>query len=880
MASDSTTLSTGLPGLDRVLQGLMPGDNLVWEVDDVEDFPLWVKPFSRAGQRLGRRVIYFRFGPHAPLLTESDGAEVHRLDPAIGFEKFVDALIDVVDRTERGAFYVFDCLSDLATNWLSDRMVGNFFMIVCPHLYELEAIAYFAVLKNRHSSQATDRIDRTTQILIEVHRRGPQYFVHPKKVDFRHSPTLYMLHAWEGDEFRPVTDSPTITDLLKSVANPWRHFTAYRAGVWMHVFQEARQWLDQIQSGTRRPEEAETFMQRLVQMVATRDECMLGLVRRYLTLADLVEIMERMVGTGLIGGKSLGMLLARGILRAADPRWEQRLENHDSFFIGSDVFYNYLVENGCWWLRRRQKDFDTLLARAEEARQKILQGQFPDTMEERFREMLEYFGQSPLIVRSSSLLEDSYGNAFSGKYESVFCVNQGTPEQRLESFKRAMRAVYASALDRESLLYRRHHGLLDRDEQMALLVQRVSGAIYGPQYCPQLAGVGFSFNPFVWHEDIDPRAGVLRVVLGLGTRAVDRTEDDYTRLVALNAPLKQPETRSDDDIGYQQRRVDVLDLAGNDIVTLEAEAVAPYLPENLRELILEENGAPTRPASSGPASVRLNFDRLLAETDFAPNMREMLRTLETAYGVPVDIEFTAFATGDGACRINLLQCRPFQVKIRGEGHRVRLPADLPADRVLLESRGPIVGQSMATVIDRVIYIVPSVYSQMSMSARYTVARTVGRLTHLPGVADEQPTLMLIGPGRWGTSMPAFGVPVSFAEINTVSVICELSLMHAGLVPDVSLGTHFFNDLVEMGMLCFALSPGKAGHVLNETLLAALPNRLVDLLPGAANLASAIRVIDAPSPEKLQDLCFNVDSVQQKAVCYFEAKGTATVEAAG
>jgi hypothetical protein len=200
---------------------------------------------------------------------------------------------------------------------------------------------------------------------------------------------------------------------------------------------------------------------------------------------------------------------------------------------------------------------------------------------------------------------------------------------------------------------------------------------------------------------------------------------------------------------------------------------------------------------------------------------------------------------------------------------VRLPADLPAERVLVDSRGPIVGQSMATAIDRVIYVVPSVYSQMSMSQRYTVARTVGRLTHLPSGADERLTILLIGPGRWGTSMPAFGVPVSFAEINTVSVICELSLMHAGLVPDVSLGTHFFNDLVEMGMLCFAMSPCKAGHVLNEALLASLPNRLVELLPNAANLASAIRLIDACQAGGHGVLCFNVDSVQQRAVCYFE-----------
>ena len=200
--------------------------------------------------------------------------------------------------------------------------------------------------------------------------------------------------------------------------------------------------------------------------------------------------MERMVGTGLIGGKTLGMLLGRAILRKAGASWSERLESHDSFFVGSDVFYTYLVQNGCWWLRRRHKDFEVVLQRAEEARQKILAGSFPDYIQQQFLEMLEYFGQSPLIVRSSSLLEDNYGNAFSGKYESVFLANQGTPQERLQALMRAVRTVYASAMSEEGLNYRLHHRLLDRDEQMALLVQRVSGEQHGSLFFPQTAGVG------------------------------------------------------------------------------------------------------------------------------------------------------------------------------------------------------------------------------------------------------------------------------------------------------------------------------------------------------------------------------------------------------
>ena len=243
------------------------------------------------------------------------------------------------------------------------------------------------------------------------------------------------------------------------------------------------------------------------------------------------------------------------------------LEEHDSFYIGSDVFYTYLVRNGVWWLRQKQRNPETFLEGAVQARQRILMGQFPDYIVEQFEQMLDYFGQSPIIVRSSSLLEDNFGNSFAGKYESVFCPNQGPRERRLEDFLSAVRTIYASTMSEKALRYREQRGLLDHDEQMALLVMRVSGAMHGRYYYPQAAGVGFSFNPYVWHESIDPKAGVLRLVFGLGTRAVDRSDDDYTRLVALNAPQRRPESNFEEVRQYAQRRVDYLDLQANRLMS-------------------------------------------------------------------------------------------------------------------------------------------------------------------------------------------------------------------------------------------------------------------------------------------------------------------------
>jgi pyruvate, water dikinase len=144
------------------------------------------------------------------------------------------------------------------------------------------------------------------------------------------------------------------------------------------------------------------------------------------------------------------MLLSRAILKNTRRKWKQLLETHDSYFIGADVFYSFVINNKCWWERHQMKSSSRPVEAAEEIRTRLLQGKFQRDILNNFREILNYFGQSPIIVRSSSLLEDAYGNAFSGKYESVFCANQGTPEERLNEFKNAVRTVYASSMRRRS----------------------------------------------------------------------------------------------------------------------------------------------------------------------------------------------------------------------------------------------------------------------------------------------------------------------------------------------------------------------------------------------------------------------------------------------
>ena len=871
MTQSDTRLSTGLAGLDQVLRGLIAGDNIVWQVDSIEDFLCFARPYYQDAVRRGRRVVYFRFARHEPLVGQGEGVEIHSLRPEDGFERFITEIHRVIGRVGRGGHYLFDSLSDLAVDWYSDQMLGNFFMLTCPYLFDMETITYFPLLRNYHSSYAITPISETTQVLLDVLRHEGTLYLHPKKVEQRYSSTMYMLHAWRGDEFLPVTQSAMISEILRS--GPWRGLDSSdrRLDVWNRTFLAAEEALAAVQRGEARPDRIDEYCHRLLRMAISRDERILRLAEKHFTLSDVLDIGRRMVGTGLIGGKSVGMLLSRAILEQTRSRWREILEAHDSFFIGSDVFYTYLVTNGLWWVRERQRDPGTFLDGAEAARRGILVGAFPQHIETQFGNMLDYFGQSPIIVRSSSLLEDNFGNAFAGKYESVFCVNQGPRDKRLEDFLAAVRTIYASTMSEKALAYRARRGMLDRDEQMALLVQRVSGAAYDKLFYPQVAGVGLSFNPYVWSREIDPAAGVLRLVFGLGTRAVDRHDDDYTRVVALNAPEKRPEGSVKESRQFTQKRVEVLDLEANQLQQLrfaDAAARSPGLPLDL--LTSRDEELAKRSTLAGGADLfihNLTFRKLLNETPFVDDMQNMLRTLQGAYDYPVETEFTLNAFADGAYKIDLLQCRPFQCK--GGGAVVPdVPARIEEDDLVLTATGAVIGHSREAVVDRLIYVVPAVYGEMSISDRHQVARLIGRLAHAD--EDDSPkTVMLLGPGRWGTTTPSLGVPIRFSDINTVSILCEIVAMREGLVPEVSLGTHLFHEMVEMDMLYLALFPSKEGNVLNDAFFGAAANRLTDLLPDAARWASTIRVIDTADLEGHPAVKLNANALDQKVVCYVD-----------
>ncbi len=883
--------STGLPTLDTVLDELRAGDNVVWRLDNIEYYLPFARAFLDYARSRSREVVYFRFGAHAPVLPEDSAVIVQRNDPNLGFENFITEIHQTIRDVGVGGYFVFDALSDLSDTCFSDRMIGNFFQLTCPYLLSLDTIAYFALYRHRHSYHAAIPIYDTTQVLLDVYRYRERYYVQPAKVFGRDRAQPLSVFRWDDEQFSLVNESAEISAVMES--SPWGGLrsASYRmVGLWDKTFMRAETVLEAIEARELPPERSDASFRELVRLVIPREERMIDLATRYLTLQDLLIIWKRMIGTGMIGGKSIGMLLARAIIRRDRPDLYRKLESHDSFFIGSDVFYTFLVNNHCWFDRQRQKDPDQFLTRLEEVRQKIMTGTFPDYVVRRFADMLEYFGHAPIIVRSSSLLEDNFGNAFSGKYDSVFCPNQGTPQERLQSLLDAIRTVYASTMSEEALMYRKRRGVLERDEQMALLVQRVSGAAYGDYFFPQLAGVTYSFNPYVWSREIDPHAGVLRLVFGLGTRAVDRSDDDYTRVIALNAPERRPESSFDAVKQHTQRRVDVIDLRHNTPRSIHFQDLVDECPTLPLPLVATRDRQAERDVRDKGRRPRpqwiLTFDPVFQTTEMIKDLREMVQTVRDGYGTEVDVEFTAnmpsaaghgnagqaaavgSAAGGGAAggsaagySIDIVQCRPFHASTEEE-KPVRPIPEVDEDRILVRSSGGVIGHGRELQLERIIYVSPEGYTGLTEGKRYALARLIARIAR----HQEPPVqnIMMIGPGRWGSSTPSLGIPVWFNDINRVSVLMEVDALHEGLVPDLSLGTHFFNDLVEMNMLYVAHFMARPNNRLDRRFFDRAPSSLLKLFPEATEWNDVVRVIDV---DHNREIILQADALAQTCLVY-------------
>ena len=541
---------------------------------------------------------------------------------------------------------------------------------------------------------------------------------------------------------------------------------------------------------------------RMCDIMLTRDVRMRELIKKNFRPEDYFEVHSKMVGTGMIGGKACGMLLSRKIVENHRPDVFQRFEPHDSYYIGSDVFYAYIVDNGFWDLRIKQRTEEGYFTLAEQFAEKIMAGRFPAKIEAEFRRILDYYGNDPIIVRSSSILEDGFGNAFAGKYDSVFCGNLGTLEERLSKFEEAVRTVYASTMSLSALDYRKRRGLDKRDEQMAILVQRVSGSRYPGFFMPCAAGVGYSVSPYRIGAE-KSESGMLRLVMGLGTAAVDRRTGSYPRMVSLDSPNKVINTAITDRHKFSQRIVDAISLENGEEKGFDPTEMCRSLPVYLRRLLMThdyETESRLRESGDNRDVLFVSCDGVTKNDGLMQDMRDILGLISRHYEYPVDTEYTINFAPDGSYVIDLLQCRPLQ--LTAEGEKVQFPESNGKENVLLETKGVSMGFSRKLKLDVVVYIDPIGYYEMPYRRKFEIKKALSEVNwHYRGKGKR---MVLLTPGRICTSSAELGVPSGFSDISEFSVIGEISESSVGYIPELSYGSHIFQDLVEAGILYTAV----------------------------------------------------------------------------
>jgi len=539
----------------------------------------------------------------------------------------------------------------------------------------------------------------------------------------------------------------------------------------------------------------------------------------------------RLIGEGQVGGKAGGIIFVKRQMEEGSlTPYDELILFPDSTVLTTVAFDEFIEEN------RLDKFVEAKCQgrlEMEELEEKFLAADLPRWVLQELRALLER-ERRPLVVRSSSLMEDDPHHSFAGIYLSEFLPNSGTLEERLEALTTSIKRVYLSTFGENARAYRKRYGLPWEAEKMAVLIQNMVGSHYpGDLFYPLVSGVAFSRNFYPWTERLRQEDGVARLVIGVGTRAVGRA---YARVFSPKLPGLRPEgTDPGEVVRYAQEIVDVLDMVEGSLQSVPLNSLEnPHFHKVLA--IVGEDGTLLDYAWA-PKDGRCIalFDRLLEADRYAPLtpiLQSLLAELERLFGKPVDIEFALdfvakdrlaeilpspaareavvrrFPNRDEVGLFYLLQAR--HLGCREEHRRVSIP-DLPPERILLECHN-VLGNGLQKGIKHLILVDPERYR---FDRGYKIAREVGRLDQSLG--GER--YILMGPGRWATSNPELGVPVRYGEIAGAAVIVEMAA--EGFSPELSYGTHFYADMVASGTLYLSYDPRKGDRFNRELLKAHL-----------------------------------------------------------
>lgn len=543
------------------------------------------------------------------------------------------------------------------------------------------------------------------------------------------------------------------------------------------------------------------------------------------------------IGQGSMGGKGRGLAFIDQIIKR-----HPECENFDgvqitiphTVVICTDIFDEFMDSNGLYDIALSDATDQEILAA-------FLKGRFPESVR---ADLAAFFDvvHRPLAVRSSSLLEDSHYQPFAGIYSTYMIPYLDDDEARLHMLVSAVKAVYASVFFADSKAYMNATSNVIDQEKMAVILQEVAGQDHDGYYYPNFSGVGRSLNYYPVGAE-KSEEGVVEVAAGLGEYIVDGGKalrfshahpEHIVATSTLEGALRDTQTYL---YGLKPSAVSADDFTTDNNFNISKIQVADAFKSGaLRYMVstYDFHDGYLRDSDKGPGRKVVTFANILKHGKFplAKIAEFMLQTGAYEMGRPVEIEFAGNinAEPDKLGRIGTV----YWLQIRPIVDRKEMLDDsiisVPDEKLLLRSDAAL-GHGIMDNIRHLVYVKKDAFNSLKTQQ---IAEEVAQVNQK--MIDNETGYILVGPGRWGTSDPALGIPVRWPQIAGARLIVESALPGYRIEP--SQGTHFFQNLTSFGTGYFTIDQAAHNGYIDTDCLESMP---------AEYETEFLRVIKFPTP---------------------------------
>jgi len=587
----------------------------------------------------------------------------------------------------------------------------------------------------------------------------------------------------------------------------------------------------------------------LIEAILSNRSNYINVAKDHVSIEDLYHLLRKVIFSkeshGKLGGKCSGFILASHMLKAeGNAAAASSIHVPRTWYLTSDMMLEFIHYNNMDEIvEQKYKEIERVRVEYPHVVDMFRQTVFPQEMINGLSMVIDDFGEIPLIVRSSSLLEDRTELPFSGKYKSIFLANQGSREERLQRLLHAVAEVYASNFGPEPIDYRSEHGLIEFSEQLGIMIQEVVGKRIGPYFFPLCSGKAFSRNELSTLLEIEQSDGIVRMIPGLGGEKRDRVNREHSVLLLPGRPTSRINGDTEYCVSHAPKNIKVLNLETKRVETLELRELMSNCGNAVEDakMILsvysDENLQPLSDDQSTPAGAKLvaTFDGLITSSPFVLQIQTMLKILEEKFGTPVEVEFAS-----NGREIYLLQCR-----IKSSRHKARpapIPKGVSADNLLF-STGRCHTNGWIRNITHIVFIKRTVFESMNVPKREAVIEAIAKLNR---VLPKKQYAFIRPAQRAGIGDESHSMDLNCSDIQNAAVLVELLERESGENPEKSRRVHFLQEIVESGIRYVPVVQEEDKKCLNERFLLRSENILADLIPECESLVDALIVVDLPA----------------------------------